>query len=105
MTLEKYPRITDVVPLEDKCLLVAFENGARKLYDCGPLLELNVFAPLHNDWLFRTVRVDIGGYGISWADEIDLSESELWENGYLLTDAESVVGALPDIQGHTAEAE
>jgi len=84
MAIEKYPRITDVVPLEDKCLLVTFENGVRKIYDCKSLIELEVYAPLQNDWLFRTVHVDVGGYGISWSDEIDLSESELWENGRLL---------------------
>jgi hypothetical protein len=30
---------------------------------------------------FRAVRVDVGGYGISWSDSIDLSEYELWTNG------------------------
>jgi len=27
------------------------------------------------------VKVDAGGYGISWNDDIDLSEYELWTNG------------------------
>jgi len=27
------------------------------------------------------LRVDTGGYGICWNDEIDLSCNELWENG------------------------
>ncbi len=27
------------------------------------------------------VRVDTGGYGISWNDAIDLSEYELWTHG------------------------
>jgi len=27
------------------------------------------------------VKADKHGYGISWNDEIDLSESELWLNG------------------------
>ena len=25
-------------------------------------------------------KVDVGGYGISWNDEIDLSCDELWDN-------------------------
>jgi len=29
----------------------------------------------------QSVRVDPGGYGISWNDNIDLSEYELWTNG------------------------
>jgi hypothetical protein len=30
---------------------------------------------------FNAVRVDPGGYGVSWSDDIDLSEYELWTNG------------------------
>jgi hypothetical protein len=30
---------------------------------------------------FKAVRVDPGGYGISWSDDIDISEYELWTNG------------------------
>jgi hypothetical protein len=36
---------------------------------------------LENESFFRQVKVDAGGYGISWSDTIDLSESELWLNG------------------------
>ena len=31
--------------------------------------------------MFATVSVDVGGYGIVWNDELDLSYEELWENG------------------------
>ena len=30
---------------------------------------------------FFSVTVDIGGYGIVWSDELDLSCDELWEHG------------------------
>ena len=33
----------------------------------------------HN--LFKSVQVDTGGYGLSWSDDIDISEHELWEKG------------------------
>jgi len=29
----------------------------------------------------KSVRVDSGGYGISWNDDVDLSEYEIWTNG------------------------
>jgi hypothetical protein len=48
---------------------------------CKPPLENEVFSPLTDDVLFRRVKTDHGGYGISWNDEIDLSESELWLHG------------------------
>ena len=76
-----YPKVISVLAIGNKRLLVSFDNGLRKVYDCGPLLETEVFGPLQEEWLFRSVRADPGGYGISWNDDLDLSESELWENG------------------------
>lgn len=74
------PKIQSVTPLENKKLLVKFENGIEKVYDCNQLLHLEVFQMLKNDAFFKSVKVDAGGYGISWNDEVDLSEYELWVN-------------------------
>ncbi len=86
-----YPRIVEVQALRDKTLLVTFDNGVQKTYDCKPLLAHTVFKPLRQDWLFESVSVDSGGYGVIWSDEIDLSEAELWENGRAV--APAVAGA------------
>jgi hypothetical protein len=75
------PRILAVRALEGKKLLVRFVNGVEKVYDSNPLLSLERFNLLKNEAFFRAVRVDPGGYGISWNDEMDLSEYELWTNG------------------------
>ncbi len=79
-----YPKVKAVKPLSDYQLLVTFQNHDEKIYHCLPLLDEYPFTPLKNSGFFKTVKVDMGGYGISWNDEIDLSESELWENGILL---------------------
>lgn len=79
--MNKYPRIDSVEVCTNKCLLVTFRNGVQKLYDCKPLLELEPFDSLRDEVLFKTVKVDGGGYGVSWNNEIDLSESELWLHG------------------------
>ncbi len=76
-----YPRVRTVRPQSDKKLLVTFDNGVTKVYDCEPLLDSDVFAPLLNEALFRRVRVEDHGYAVIWTDEIDLAESELWLNG------------------------
>jgi hypothetical protein len=76
-----YPRVKAVQPLTDKKLLVTFDNGVKKVYDCRPLLDSEVFAPLWNEALFRRVRAEDHGYAVVWTDEIDLAESELWLNG------------------------
>lgn len=75
------PKVLSVQPLEDKKLLVKFVNGIGKIYDCKPLIEkFEPFKALENDVFFKQVKVDVGGYGISWNDKVDLSEYELWEN-------------------------
>lgn len=75
------PKILSVQAQEHKKLLVEFVNGVEKIYDCTQLLYLETFELLKNDAFFKSVKVDAGGYGISWNDEIDLSEYELWANG------------------------
>ncbi|MCP4402196.1 MAG: DUF2442 domain-containing protein [bacterium] len=78
---EKYPRIESVALLNDYNLRVTFTNHVIKNYDCTSLLQEPEFLILRDPIIFRMVRVDRGGYGISWNDEIDVSESELWLHG------------------------
>ena len=75
------PRIQTVKPLPERRLLVSFVNGDRRVYDCRVLMGLERFCSLRDAVFFKTVTVDAGGYGVSWSDEVDLSEYELWHNG------------------------
>ncbi len=75
------PRVLSVSPQEEKKLLVKFSNGVEKIYDCEQILQLEAFRLLRTEAFFRAVKVDPGGYGVSWNDDIDLSEYELWTNG------------------------
>jgi hypothetical protein len=81
------PRILSAKPLEDLQILVHFVDGTDKIYDCRPLLQRAVFLPLATQAFFRQIKVDCGGYGVSWSDEVDLSEYELWTNGRVLAQA------------------
>lgn len=76
-------KVQKVEPLPGLRLRVQFENGAVKKYDVNPLLnKWPVFRSLEViPGLFGCVRVDAGGYGIAWNDDLDLSCNELWENG------------------------
>jgi len=80
-----YPLVKTVRALAGKRLLVEFSNGVSKVYDCTPLLAGDVFRPLTDEVLFRSVRVDGPGYAVVWNDRIDLAESELWLNGKTTT--------------------
>jgi hypothetical protein len=75
------PKILAVQVLENKKLLVKFVNGVEKIYACAQLLDIEMFQQLKNDAFFKSVKFDSGGYGISWDDDADLSEYELWANG------------------------
>ena len=53
-----------------------------KIHSTDLFDEIEIFNALKEiPCLFHRVKVDIGGYGISWNDEIDLSCDELWDNG------------------------
>ena len=58
-------------------------DNTIKEYNVTPLFdEIPAFATLQTvQGLFDQVKVDVGGYGISWNPEIDLSCDELWFNG------------------------
>ena len=77
------PKVLTATALDDKKLLVKFENGISKVYDCTPLLSLEVFSVLVDDALFRSVKVEPGGYAISWTDQVDLAEYALWTHGVI----------------------
>jgi hypothetical protein len=79
--MESIPRIEAVRPVGHTLLLIWFRNGEQRTYDCGPLLSRPQFRLLMDPAFFRAVHVDAGGYGVSWNDDIDLSEYELWTNG------------------------
>ena len=79
----EFHTIKSVKVLKDMVLEVVFNNGTNKKYDMKILIKKHeVFKALEDKELFNKVRVDIGGYGIIWNDEIDLSSEEIWANGY-----------------------
>ncbi len=77
-----FHKVKDVFPLAGLKLSVQFANGTTKVYEMAPLADrISAFKPLLNEDLFFSVTVDVGGYGVVWNDDIDLSCDELWENG------------------------
>lgn len=77
-----FHKIKDIAALPDLKLAIQFANGTTKIYDVAPLLDrVDAFSPLEDEHLFNSVEVDVGGYGIVWNDDIDLSCDELWDNG------------------------
>ena len=76
-------KIKSVSALPEYKLSVEFSEGVTKIYDVKPLLEKETFFATFMDQpeVFASVSVDVGGYGIVWNDDLDISSDELWENG------------------------
>lgn len=76
-------KVQSVTPKDDFILSVLFTDGVKKEYDIKLLFDKwPVFRNLKEiPGLYKQVRVDAGGYGISWNDEIDLEGNEIRENG------------------------
>ena len=81
-------KVKMVRPLVEYILLIDFQNGEQKKYDVQPLFEIwEPFRALSLiEGLFEQVKVDDGGYGIYWNDDIDLSCNELYNNGINTSD-------------------
>ena len=75
------PKIISAETIDNHTLVVLFDNNQRKKYDITPLLDKEMFFPLKNTALFKSVKVDHGGYALVWNSDIDISEHELWIHG------------------------
>lgn len=78
-----FHKVKNVTSLPELKLSVQFCEGVTKIYDVAPLVhEWDMFAILeHQPEIFGTVEVDVGGYGVIWGDDLDISCDELWTNG------------------------
>ena len=73
------PKIKSIkVNSEDYTIVVLFDNGITKDIDFKDKIKEDFYCDLKNKLLFEQAKVDVGGYGISWNDDIDISEYELW---------------------------
>ena len=93
-----FHKVKSVAPLPCFKLSVQFSEGVTKLYDLKPLFErIPAFLYLNeNPAEYDCVSVDVGGYGIVWNDELDLSCDELWENGTVVETPFDGLVALSD---------
>jgi hypothetical protein len=85
------PKIQYIKAIEHYRLLAIFESGEVKLFSLLPKLNKAPYDELKNIDFFEKVRLEIGGRGVSWNDDIDLSENEIWQNGILLTTLNEIV--------------
>lgn len=78
-----FNKIRKIDLLPDFIIKAEFSGGVQKLYDMKPLFEkYEAFKPLKDiPGLFARGKVDCGGYGVAWTDDIDIDSGEIWYNG------------------------
>ena len=67
----------------DMKLIAQFDDGTIRKYDVKKLLVKHAaFRVFDNNMdLFSKARVDAGGFGVVWNENLDLSANEIWANG------------------------
>ena len=75
-------RVIDAVPLENAEVLIFFANGKTKKCDMKRLIpQYPEYEALLNPDLFCMMKVEPGGYGISWTEDLHCSQDALYDNG------------------------
>ena len=67
----------------DMMLIAQFDDGTIRKYDAKKLqVKHAAFMAFENDKvLFSKAKVDAGGFGVVWNENLDLSANEIWTNG------------------------
>lgn len=78
-----FHKITSLATLPDYVLLVGFSSGEFKQFDLKSLMnKYPPFAALKNvNGLYEQAKIDAGGYGIVWNDDLDISAEGIYEKG------------------------
>ena len=76
-------KITSLSTLDDYILLAGFSNGIFKKFDLK--LIINKYPPFQDliniKGLYKQARIDVGGYGVIFNDELDISSNAIYEKG------------------------
>jgi len=97
--------INRAIPLPDYLLFLEFHDGTRKIYDIKQLFKHKtlgaIFSQLKTkEGLAEKVKVDDGGYGLVWDDDIDLCCDDLYYFGQTIVGYKSK--ARSNSNGHAA---
>ena len=77
-----FVKIKSIEILPDFKIKALYDCNVVKTYDFNALIKNHkAFKPLQQKNLFKQAKVDCGGYGICWTDDIDIDSGEIWYNG------------------------
>ena len=70
------PRVSQVKPTADHKLVLVFNDGDHRVYDCSHLLDFGVFRELRDIGYFKRVHVLDGT--VVWPNEQDICPDTLY---------------------------
>ena len=74
--------ITKIEPKENLIIEAIFADGEIVRFDVKAMFEkYPVFRALEDEALFKNVKIDGVGYGVSWNDQLDLSSDGIYLRG------------------------
>ncbi len=78
-----FHKITSLQTKENYILIAGFANNKVKKFDLKPYIDkyepFKQFIAQPN--LFEKAKIDIGGYGVVWNDNLDISADGIYEKG------------------------
>lgn len=78
-------RATEVKPMKNFLLLIKFDNGEEKIFNCLSLINDNLFSQIFNPDYFSRVHIDDMGI-VCWDDETDINPYDLYDNSESVSD-------------------
>ena len=78
-----FVKITSLATLPNYVLLAGFSTGEYKLFDLKPyMIKYKALETLKTvPGLYEQAKIDVGGYGVVWNDDIDVSAEGIYEHG------------------------
>ena len=80
---------TKVTPLNNYNILVEFNTGETKIYNCYPLLSIPLFARLKDMDFFMSAHIDETGL-VCWDNATDIHPDELYNNSVDISQLQAV---------------
>ena len=77
-------RVAKVKALKNYFLLLQFQNGEKRMFDCHPLLKDRLYEQLKDTDFFRSVHVDNMGV-VGWDEATDINPYVLYEKSEVVT--------------------
>lgn len=87
-----FHKIISLATLPNYILLAGFNDGTYKQFDLKPYIEkYPAFHALREvNGLYEQAKIDIGGFGIIWNDDLDISADGIYEKGISCAKPENI---------------